>query len=55
MDHVVTSPEAFVARELFCSIGKKPADSVVDGVLPLKVRRGSREFRDVEVDVGAGL
>lgn len=55
MDHVVASPEAFVARELFCSIGKKSTDSVVDGILALKVCRGSREFRDVEVDVSAGL
>jgi hypothetical protein len=44
VDHVVTGPEAFVARELFGSIGKKPADSVVDGVWSLKVRRSSRKF-----------
>lgn len=55
MDHVVTGPETSVAGELFGSIGKKSADSVVDGVLALKVRRSSREFRDIEVDVGAGL
>lgn len=55
MDHVVTGPETSVARELFGSIGKKSADSIVDGVLTLEVRRGGREFRDVEVNVRAGL
>lgn len=55
MYHVIAGPESLVSNKMLCAVGLKPFTCAVHIIWAAKVRNSSRQFGDVEVDVGAGL